>query len=119
MNPKIPYGSESFRAKNPHLFPLAGVRTPKPKSNERGEGEDRRVEASASSVRRCVVLTTYRPRLLDSHDNARQALKPIVDALVEKLGFSNDADERITYEYHQIKSNTIQGTHILIKEILE
>jgi hypothetical protein len=38
--------------------------------------------------------------LLDSHDNLRAALKPIVDQVAVWLGV-DDADPRVTWEYGQ------------------
>ena len=119
MNPKIPYGSESYRKLNPHIFaePVARLRTDQPQSDKRREGQDPPLEAGKDSIRYCITLTVYRKRLLDTGDNDRGALKALRDQIAEYLGFTNDDDQRLTWGYHQIKSRDTQGTHVLITMI--
>lgn len=85
--------SEATKARNPEIFrphTSPGVHSEKPQPNRRREGEDRGVEAAKEST---VIRVTYivrRPRLLDSHDNQRAALKPISDFITTGLGIKSD-----------------------------
>ena len=94
----------------------ARICSEKPESNQRNQIEDRRMEQGKAGVRYRVVFVVLRRRLLDSHDNARFALKPLCDIVALALGFDDDSDEKITFEYHQCKTKGMTGTHILITE---
>ena len=108
---------ESFKARNPHLYQsLARLHPQKPVSCERGEGEDRGMEESQDSIRFCITLTVFRKRELDAHDKAPFALRPLVDRITESLGFSDDSDPRLEWNYRQVKSKVQHGTHVLITQ---
>lgn len=110
----IPNGSEDYKRRNPHLFGLGAVVSGQPEPCERSESQDRRMEASPSSVAYRITLVTCRRRLLDSHDNARAALKPLVDAIAESIGLA-DADHRIQWEYAQCRTDGQQGVLVKIE----
>lgn len=94
--------------------PVAGLRSKEPESDQRGKGQDRRVETSAGGIQYRVAFTVYRKRLLDGGDNDRSALKATRDSVADFLGFASDNDPRLIWEYHQIKASRDLGTHVLI-----
>lgn len=114
MDPKIPYGSEAYRKLNPHLFPVARLRAEKPEQDQRNRGEDSGMEESKASTRYRISIAVFRKRLLDSHDNARSACKPLVDSITRSLGFKSDDCQELEWEYHQLKTEYATGTHIII-----
>ena len=101
--PRQPDGSYGKR--------LAQLRSAESKQARRGEGEDRSVDQGAKGASFCVVLTVFRRRLLDSHDNERMACKPLADHITRMLGLNDD--RLVAWSYHQIQS-PIEGTHVLI-----
>ncbi len=48
-----------------------------------------------------VTLTRVAPCELDSHDNLRTALKPMVDGITDALGLKSDRDPRVSWNYAQ------------------
>jgi hypothetical protein len=48
-----------------------------------------------------VTLIRVGPRAMDSQDNLRAALKPVVDGITDALGLKSDADPRISWAYDQ------------------
>ncbi len=48
-----------------------------------------------------VTLVRVAPAELDSHDNLRTAMKPVVDGITDALDVKNDRDERLTWLYAQ------------------
>jgi len=97
---------------------MAGrIRASQSESDQRNQGQDRGVETSQDRIRYCVVFTTYRKRLLDEGDNSNSALKAIRDRIAFWLGCPNDSREYFEFEYHQVKSSTVQGTHILVHRL--
>lgn len=111
---EIPYGSEAYRKRNPHLF-LDSVGSAKRERNQRREGEDRRVESVSESVRYRVTLISLRRRLVDAHDNLRTGHKPLVDRITQWLGFASDSDNRIEWNYEQFTTRGRTGTIVLIE----
>lgn len=63
-----------------------------------------------------VSLVQFRKSLLDDHDNARAACKPIVDAIAASLGV-DDGDRRIKWQYGQIETRGEQGVMLKIELI--
>lgn len=113
--------SESTKRRNPELFKnhqpvAAGVCAEKPEPNQRSQGEDSALETIPKRLAFRITFTTYRKRILDEHDNARHALKPLADAITEGLGFKSDDCANLEWCYHQIRSRTV-GTHVLIEEM--
>lgn len=43
-------------------------------------------------------------RLMDDHDNLRASMKPLVDAIAERLGVP-DNDPRLVWEYGQVQTS--------------
>lgn len=95
----------------------AGVRAEKPKSDKWREGEDRGMENRKTSVHHRVTFTVLRRRLLDRDDNANSACKALRDLVALSLGFKDDSDPKISFNYSQAKSATDLGTLITIEEI--
>lgn len=112
--------NETFKRLNPEFYGKSvaeRIRTSIPEPNLRRESQDRGVEASEECVRFRIVFTTYRKRLLDEGDNANSALKAIRDRVVTELDLPDDSPRWVDVHYHQIKSDVIQGTHILVQRI--
>lgn len=107
---------ESFKRRNPHLYgrPLASLENPERQPDQRGQGQDCGLEGSPQRPRFCVVILSLRHRLIDAHDNLRTGAKPLVDRITERLGFQDDADPRLTWEYGQVLTNGPEGTLVLI-----
>ena len=118
LNPKLKRRliDENPEALDSNGIIVAGLRPQKPVSCERGEGADRGVEESQDSIRFCITLTVFRKRELDAHDKAPFALRPLVDRITECLGFSDDSDPRLEWNYRQVKSKVQYGTHVLITQ---
>jgi hypothetical protein len=110
--------SEATKRRNPELWSsgpvVARLRAEKPQSDQRSEGQDRELEQGKESFSYRITISVFRKRLLDNHDNARSALKPIVDLITTTLGFASDDCPELEWEYHQIKTSGSQGTLILI-----
>jgi len=120
MKKEFPNASESFKRLNPELYNQSvarSVRASQPERDKRRKIQDQGVETSPECRRYRVVFTVYRKRLLDDGDNDAYALKPCRDHLVQFLGMPNDSKQYFDFEYHQIKSSTVQGTHILIQRL--
>jgi hypothetical protein len=110
--------SEATKRRNPELWNsgpvVARLRSEKPQSDQRSESQDRKLEQGKESFSYRITISVFRKRLLDNHDNARSALKPIVDLITTTLGFASDDCPELEWEYHQIKTSGSQGTLILI-----
>lgn len=112
----FPNASQSTIKRNVPVEPLAGVCPQKPQSNERSQSQDPRMEEGQPCIRYRITITVYRKRLLDQGDNDRYATKPLRDCIATYLGFSNDNDECLEWDYHQVKSRS-QGVHVLITNL--
>lgn len=112
---EIPYGSESFRKLNPHLYPLAELDCAKRERNERSEGENSGVESVSKSVAYRITLISIRKRLVDAHDNLRTGHKPLVDRITQWLKFASDSDPRLEWNYEQFTTRGRPGTIVLIE----
>lgn len=87
------------------------------KPDRRTAGEDCRVESAARRVGFCISLIQHRRRLLDEHDSLRFAVKPLVDAITDWLGFQHDNDPRLRWEYAQIQTRATEGVVVKIEPI--
>lgn len=113
---KIPYGTETFRRKNPHLFALGALapQEPKPTAAPALDRVGPEHQAVRSGRVRCS-LTAFRRRLLDG-DNAVASLKPLQDCIARYLGI-DDADPRITWEYAQVRTDGEEGVIVKLEVI--
>jgi hypothetical protein len=111
--------NETFKRLNPQFYPqpVARLRASKPELNVRSGGQAQGVETRKESVRYCVVFTVYRKRLLDEGDNSNFALKAVRDLLAARMGFPNDSKKYFDFEYREVQSSVIQGTHILVRQL--
>lgn len=80
------------------------------------DGGKAKLGRSKRGVEICVRLVALRRRLLDSHDNARYACKPLVDAIAETLGI-DDADPRVKWEYGQVETRGVEGVVVTIETV--
>lgn len=99
-------GSKSFRALNPHLFGVGGLRAAEPQhaqgeALERGEAgqgpRPQRVGGSVGPIFR-VHFVTFLNRLSSDGDNRVPGLKPLRDAIAASLGV-DDNDRIIDWQY--------------------
>lgn len=67
---------------------------------------------STNRVAISIVFVVLLRRVMDS-DNLIGSLKPCRDAVCESLGI-DDGDERITFEYHQVKTTGSEGVIVKI-----
>ena len=114
--------SESVKRLNPHLYSngrvLGGLETqkPKPTSSPTLARLPRKLEGGKKGVECVVTLCCHRKRLLDSHDNLRSSIKPLVDAIAKSL-LMDDADPRIAWQYHQLKTEGREGVVVTIERL--
>lgn len=96
----VPVGAvEANRPERPPIQTLDG-RLQEPTGSEKG-------------VAVSITVVAFRRRLLDAHDAVAYACKPLTDAIAESLGV-DDADRRLHWEYHQLKTTGPEGTIVLI-----
>lgn len=93
---------------------MVGLRPQKPKPDVGRALENQRVETGKECAGFRIVLTVFRRKLLDARDNAPFSLKALSDHITRGLGFDNDEDPRLTWEYHYVVSEHARGTHVLI-----
>jgi hypothetical protein len=108
--------STGYVKSHPELLrpnPPAGIRPNQSERDERRKGEAGALEESKTSVRYRVTFIVRRPRLLDTGDNDRSAIKPLRDRVTEALGLPDDREPGIAFEYQQIQSRA-KSTTVLI-----
>lgn len=108
--------SESTLRRNPGLFAVGAAQARKPEQNGRGKGQNSGMAQSEAGLGYRVTIISCRKRLLDGHDNLRGAAKALCDRITETLGFSDDADPRLQWEYGQCVSET-EGTIVKIERL--
>lgn len=108
----FPNASESTIRAN--VGPVAGLQGAEPEPNQRSQSEDCRVEESPSRVVFCVhiFIISIRRRILDE-DNYIAGCKPLRDSIANSLG-CDDADMRLRWQYHQLKTDGPEGTIVAI-----
>lgn len=112
----FPNASKSFIEKN--CEPMARrLCSAVPEPDQRSQSEDSPLAQGQGRTTWRVLFIVSRRRLLDTHDNERMALKPLADHVTRMIGLKSDSDPRITWEYHQFKTNGPVGTHLLIEVI--
>ena len=96
--------------------PVVGLQNPQRQPDQRSEGEDRKLEERQSRMGFRIGIVSVRKKLVDEHDNLRTGAKPLVDAITASLGFANDNDPRLTWEYGQVLG-TRCGTIVKIERL--
>lgn len=111
---KIPYGSDSYRKLNPHVFGGVGTvqtKVAKPTTSRSLDDRQPRVKKGKGGlVVRCTFVSLRR-RLLDP-DNLAGSTKHLQDAVCETIGW-DDGDERIRFQYEQVLTTGVEG--VLVK----
>lgn len=110
---KIPYGSESYRRKNPHLFRKVEASKPEPDTKQALDGGLSPQAEVQSRLEILVRMCSHRRRLLDD-DNLVGAFKPLRDEIARTVGI-DDGDARIKFECYQRKTT---GDEEVIVEII-
>jgi hypothetical protein len=112
---KLPnHVSDTIKRLNPSIYgPVAGLGSTRaqPALSQALDRPAPRRQSRSQSVR--VIFIAMRRRLLDS-DNNVFSLKPARDAIARRLGV-DDADPRIEWSYHQIKTSASQGVIVKIE----
>jgi len=104
--------SESFKLRNPHLYPVRRLEAKVPQPDQGGERQNSKLEKGAARMAYRVSLVVLSRRNMDAHDNLPFSLKPLADAIAESLG-RDDAD--IQWEYAQAKTYGRQGVIVKIE----
>lgn len=103
-----------IKAINPQLFSLGKMETSKPKQTA-PRALDSGVEKHQASQNRVVIsIIQLRRRVLDTHDNARSACKPLVDAISATLHI-DDADPRVRWQYGQVQTTGELGVIVKVE----
>lgn len=118
---KLPvYVSEATKRRNPSLYPLAGLQSPKskPDSGDGSQGTVPRKEEGKSRLGtvpklRVTFIRVCRRTITDS-DNLPPAYKWTRDAIAASLG-RDDRDDLIQWEYHQLQTRGREGTIVKIE----
>lgn len=107
---------ESFKRRNPHLYPdLDRLQNPIRKQDQRRKVEDSKLEKCTPSLAVRVSILSLRRRKVDEHDNLRTGAKPLVDAITASLGLLGDDDPRVEWEYGQVITSGQEGTIVKIE----
>jgi hypothetical protein len=85
--------------------------------DRRGQSQDCRVESPAPRVGYRITLIQCRRRCLDAHDSLAFSVKPLVDEITRFLGYSNDNDPALQWEYAQLQTKGSEGTAVKIEAI--
>lgn len=79
--------------------------------------QEQKPSRSKSRVEIRVVLIAFRRKLLDQHDSLAFSFKPLVDEIAATFGI-DDADPRLNWEFHQIKTTGCCGVLVRIETLL-
>jgi len=85
-----------------------------PQPDGRGKGQDCLMASPARGVGYRVAIIQCRRRCLDEHDSLRFAVKALVDEITRFLGFTNDNDPYLIWEYSQHETRGPEGTIVII-----
>lgn len=109
--------SESFKRRNPHLYPVGAVATAQRERRPIAalDKKPRNLKGSASGVALIVTLIACRHRILDS-DNSIAGFKALRDGIARTFGI-DDGDPRIRFEYGQQQTDGEQGTIVKIERM--
>lgn len=114
---KLPeHVSKSVERLNPHLFGVGVIPNPKRQPDERRESQNCQLEDRPRSLGFRITIISIRSRLGDIHDNIRTGAKPLVDAITASLGFRDDSNPGLYWEYYQIVGKP-RGTIVLIERL--
>jgi predicted Fe-S protein YdhL (DUF1289 family) len=117
-----PFGSETFRKLNPHLFSLGPLPGPVGKQDSAPalDGKPRRGTKSQDSLagsrpefRVCIISCRFR---IQDGDNNGAGCKALRDVIAQWLGL-DDAERFILWEYSQIETRGPEGTIVKINQI--
>lgn len=100
-----------------HLATVAPVDSGKAKGPEPVRGS-KSADCGTQPAKEClgyrITLVQYRRKKLDGHDSLAFSLKPTVDRITNFLGFTDDSDPRLQWEYHQVVTQGPEGTSVKI-----
>lgn len=108
---KLPLSQSTLRRNsNPAV---AGLQTQVAESDQRSKKQHRQLATSKGCVAVRVEITSYRRRLLDTHDNLAFSFKRVTDRIAADLGVQ-DNDERIEWRFYQVKTDGDEGCTVRI-----
>lgn len=114
----FPHASKSCLARNA-ADSVGAVENPKRQPNQRSEEENRGLVPVQTRLGYRVTIISLRKRLVDGHDNLRTGAKPLVDRITDFLGFRDDSDSALSWEYAQVKTTGQEGTVVVIEATSE
>ncbi len=110
--------SPAAKLRNPDIFGVVGAiqdSIPKPDQIPALDQGKKACERSPRGLGFCVQIISMRSRLLD-FVNLAGGSKGIQDAIAISLGI-DDADIRVRWEFHQIKTTGREGTIVNIQQL--
>lgn len=111
-------GSTTFRKLNAALFAALAARPAQgAEPSRRSHSTDCRLDGPAPRLGYRVTITQFRRRLLDGHDSLAFAVKPIVDEIGVFLGYPNDSDPALHWEYGQQETRGEEGVIVKIQPL--
>lgn len=110
--------NETVKRLNAHIFGLGAVEDPKRQPDKRSQIQDRKLEERQAGLGYRITIISFRRKRVDAHDNLRWGAKPLVDAITTSLGFVNDDDERLQWDYQQVVTTGAEGTAVKIDRII-
>jgi hypothetical protein len=111
-------GCKSFRDRNSaNLAALAAWSVAVAKPHQRSPREDCRMDSPAPGLGYRITLTQFRRKLMDGHDNLAYSAKPLVDQITTWLGYTNDADHGLHWEYGQQQTLGEEGMIVKIQSL--
>jgi len=106
-------GSTTFRKLNAALLSALATRPAQgTEPSRRSIGPDCRLDGPAPRLEYRVTIIQCRHRLLDSHDSLPFSVKPTVDQITAFLGYTDDSDPGLHWEYGQVVS---QSEGVIVK----
>lgn len=106
-------GSTTFRKLNATLLSALAARPAQGAEPSRGSpGPDCRLDGPAPRLEYRITIIQCRRRFLDAHDSLMFSVKPLVDQITAFLGYTDDANPGLHWEYGQTAS---QSEGVIVK----
>lgn len=102
-------------AKRPRA--MGAMENPQRKPDQRGESKDCGMVAGPKGVGYCITIISMRRRLVDAHDNLRTGAKPLVDRIAAWLGYRDDSDAALHWQYEQLRTTGPEGVIVCISTL--
>lgn len=111
-------GSNTFRKLNAALFTALAARPAQgAQPSRRSISPDCRLDGPAPRLEYRVTIIQCRRRLMDGHDSLPFSVKPLVDEIGLFLGYANDSDPALHWEYGQQRTAGEEGVIVKIQPL--